>query len=166
MSYRNSPSVPRMDTVSEIVTSTSIGKYIINHAIFIKQNMIQQWKCVKHLHIATQMSAVNIILRKRHNDICGTIHIKPEIHGIHILCIYCVWGCTYVLHKQKEMHGSNKHQIQDSGCLLGEGRDGFGKVDTQVSLRCSLYLLFMLNIASSKDYGHCKLLSAQVDLRM
>lgn len=119
-------------------------------------------KCVKHLHISTQMSALNIILRNGHSDICGTIHIKPKIHGIHILCIYCVWGCTLVHKWKKCMEAINiKSRIQR--CLLGEG-DGFGKVDTQVSLHCSLYILFMFNIASSKDYGHCKLLSPQVDL--
>ena len=37
-------SVRNSERLEKTKTSTRIGTYIINHAIFIKQNIIQQWK--------------------------------------------------------------------------------------------------------------------------
>lgn len=123
--------------------------------------MIQQWKCVKHLHISTQM-------RPKHNtEKCTVIYVVRSIssqkYTEYISCVYTVFGDahTYCTNRKKCMEAININQ--DSRCLLGRER---WSVDTQVSLHCSLYILFMFNIASSKDYGHCKLLSPQVDLRM
>ena len=47
---------------------------------------------------------------------------------VHILCL----GMHLCITQIEIMHGSNKHQIQDSRSYWGEGRDGFGKVNTQV----------------------------------
>ena len=71
----------------------------------------------------------------------------------------------YCTNRKKCMEAINiKSRIQ--GVYCGRGEMALGRLICKCSLHCSLYLLFMLNIVSLKDYGHCKLLSAQVDLRM